>query len=99
MSGEGVLWDIGAMQQGQDDIQSVHAALTALFEEMESRLAPMQEFWQGRGNEAYAAVQARWNQAKDAMMDSLHQIFLALGESIGLHTGTEQSIINAWPAS
>lgn len=93
---EGVLWSIPAMQQGQDDIQNVQRSLAGLFEDMNARLAPMAEHWQGKGNEGYAAVQARWNQAKDDMMVILQQIFSALGESIGLHEGTEQSIVNAW---
>jgi 6 kDa early secretory antigenic target len=93
---EGVLWSIPAMQQGQEDIQNVQRALTGLFEDMTARLAPMQSFWQGKGNESYAAVQARWNQAREDMMAILQQISNALGESIGLHEGTEQSIVNAW---
>lgn len=93
---EGVQWSIPAMQQGQDDIQKVHGMLSGLFDEMTAKLAPMQEFWTGRGNEGYAAVQKRWNQANEDMLAVLRQIFLALGESIGLHEGTEQSIVNAW---
>jgi WXG100 family type VII secretion target len=93
---EGVLWSIPAMQQGQDDIQNVQRSLMGLFEDMNARLQPMQEFWQGKGNEGYAAVQARWNQARDDMMTVLQQIYSALGEAVSLHEGTEQSIVNAW---
>lgn len=94
--GESVKWSVPAMQAGHDDIDATAKRLGGIFESLNQQLAPMRQFWAGRGNESYDAVQQRWNQAMQNMLDLLARIVQSLEVAANIHEQTEQSIINAW---
>ena len=94
--GESVVWSVPAMQTGQDDIKASEARLNGIYNDLNQQLAPMREFWQGQANEGYDAVQARWNDAMQSMLDTLGRIERALGQAIEIHSSTESAITNTW---
>jgi early secretory antigenic target protein ESAT-6 len=94
--GEATLWSIPAMQTGEDDITTVIGNLTAYLENIDTAIAPMRAMWSGTGSESYDAVQKRWNDAMNAMIESLTRIKVALAEAISIHSQTEGSVTSAW---
>ena len=94
--GESVVWSVPAMQAGHDEINATSQRLSGIFENLNQELVPMRAFWTGQGNESYDAVQQRWNQAMQNMLDLLNRIVSSLETATNIHQQTEQSIISAW---
>lgn len=60
---DAIKYQFGAIQAAAGDINATSGRINGLLDDLKSQLQPMVSSWEGDSASAYAAAQAKWDQA------------------------------------
>lgn len=90
-------YDFGEIEYTvRQEIHTTSSRLNAAFDELRSKIAPLQQVWTREAAEAYQVEQARWNQAAAALNEILVNLGNAVRDGADDVAATDRSAANAW---
>jgi 6 kDa early secretory antigenic target len=94
--GEYMAVQFGAMQAGEADFASVHAAFQSTLSTLESQLNSSLAEWTGAAQQAYFAARTKWSAASADMATVVQQLSSVIGTANANYQSAERANSSMW---